>query len=61
MIELDSVGSVIDVNKLMVYPLNSDGTVDLYNGVGVEEVDDEWITRLSPRDASIWMYIDRIE
>ena len=50
MIKLDSVGSVLDTNKLVVYPLNSDGTVDKNNGVGVNELSQEWISSLSKRD-----------
>ncbi len=50
MVNLDSVGSVLDVEKLVVYPLNSDDTVDKNNGVDVSELSEEWMECLSKRD-----------
>jgi hypothetical protein len=50
MTKLDSVGSVFDKEKLVVYPLNSDDTIDKDNGVGVNDLSEEWIRSLSKSD-----------
>ena len=50
---LESVGSCIDCNG-MTYPLNVDGTPDMYDGMAVNVGDchDEWFGALSLEDLS---------
>lgn len=49
---LNSVGSVIDVKMLIVYPINSDDTIDMDNGVSTDDLSDEWVSGLSKEDIS---------
>ena len=55
MIELESVGCVLDPETAEVYPLFEDGSIDL--GMGVSLTDDEmpgdWIDALSEKDLEI--------
>jgi len=53
MIELESVGSVIDPQDGIVYPLFQNGAIDLGNGVELEEVSDEWFDSLSEEDMNL--------
>ena len=53
MIELESVGSVIDPQEGIVYPLFENGAIDLDNGVELEEVSDEWFDSLSENDMNL--------
>ena len=53
MIELESVGSVIDPQDGIVYPLFHNGAIDLGNGVELEEVSDEWFDSLSEDDMNL--------
>jgi len=53
MIELESVGSVIDPQDGIVYPLFENGAIDLGNGVELEEVSDEWFDSLSEDDMNL--------
>jgi len=53
LIELESVGSVIDPKELIVYPLFENGALDLGNGVHIEEVTDEWFESLSSYDVNL--------
>jgi len=53
MIELESVGSVIDPQDGIVYPLFQNGAIDLGNGVELEEVSDEWFDSLSEDDMNL--------
>ena len=48
--DLDSVGSVIDGNDGMVYPMLSDGEYDVICGTHLSEVDKEWFDNLSSVD-----------
>jgi hypothetical protein len=50
MIELESVGSVVDPELNIVYPLFENGAIDLGNGVELDEVSDEWFESLSEYD-----------
>ena len=50
MIELESVGSVVDPKENIVYPLFENGAIDLGNGVELDEVSDEWFESLSEYD-----------
>lgn len=52
MVYLNSVGSVIDVKKLIVYPINSDDTIDKDNGVSINDLSGEWVSALSNEDIS---------
>ena len=51
---LESVGSVFDFDKWMLYPLNSDGTVDEAMGVDGNCVDDKWLGKLSDSDSQLF-------
>ena len=53
MIELESVGSVIDPKEKIVYPLFENGALDLGAGVELEEVTDEWFEALSEYDLNL--------
>ena len=53
MIELESVGSVIDPQEAIVYPLFENGDIDLDMGVELYEVDDEWFEALSEYDLNL--------
>ena len=50
---LESVGSCIDADNV-IYPLNVDGTPDMYDGmaVNVGDCNDEWLGALSSGDRS---------
>jgi hypothetical protein len=50
MIELESVGSVINPQNGMVYPQLTNGLPDMECGVELEECDDEWFDSLSEDD-----------
>ena len=52
MIELESVGSVMNPQELIVYPVFENGALDLGNGVHIEEVTDEWFDALSTYDVN---------
>jgi hypothetical protein len=49
-VELKSVGSVIDMDDLVVFPMMENGEVDFTMGVTTDEVTDEWMSSLSVRD-----------
>ena len=53
MIELESVGSVIDPQDGIVYPLFENGAIDLGNGVELEEASDDWFDSLSESDMNL--------
>ena len=53
MIELESVGSVIDPQDGIVYPLFESGAIDLGNGVELEEASDDWFDSLSESDMNL--------
>ena len=53
MIELESVGSVVDPKENIVYPLFENGAIDLGMGVGIYEVSDEWFESLSEYDLNL--------
>ena len=53
MIELESVGSVIDPETAEVYPLFENGAIDLGCGVHLYEVTDEWFDSLSEYDLNL--------
>lgn len=49
-VNLDSVGCVIDTNEMLVHAQMKDGSVDLENGVHIDEVSEEWMSTLSIED-----------
>jgi hypothetical protein len=53
LIELESVGSVIDPKEKIVYPLFENGALDLGAGVDLYEVTDEWFEALSEYDLNL--------
>ena len=50
LVELKSVGSVIDVDDSIVFPMMENGEADFTMGVTTNEVTDEWMNSLSVRD-----------
>ena len=52
LIELKSVGSVLDTETGYIYPLNQDDTVDYTFGISLknEEVSSDWYNGLSVED-----------
>ena len=53
MIELESVGCVLDTETRIVYPLFENGAIDLGMGVEFEELDQDWLDQLSGEDVDI--------
>jgi hypothetical protein len=52
LVNLHSVGSIIDSETGTIYPSNIDGTPDLHCGVDVtDEPSDDWCSALSSADA----------
>ena len=52
LLELNSVGSIVDIEEKIVYPQLVNGLPDLECGVEVYEVSDEWFEGLSEGDIS---------
>ena len=50
MIELESVGCVVDPETRIVYPLYENGAIDLGSGVEFENLDQDWLDQLSGDD-----------
>ena len=48
--KLNSVGSVFDPLTTNVFALHSDRSIDFQSGIPIEEVDEEWIQKLSDED-----------
>ena len=53
LVQLSSVGSLIDLEEKIVYPEMENGLPDLECGVELVEVDDEWAFSLDKRDKEI--------
>ena len=53
LVQLSSVGSLIDLEEKIVYPEMVNGLPDLDCGVELDEVDDEWAFSLSDEDKEI--------
>ena len=53
LVQLNSVGSLIDLEEKIVYPEMENGLPDLDCGVELDEVDDEWAFSLSEEDKGI--------
>jgi len=50
LIELNSVGSIVDIEEKIVYPQMVNGLPDLVMGVEIYETSDEWFESLSQSD-----------
>ena len=50
LVELNSVGSLIDIEEKIVYPQMTNGLPDLDMGVEVYQTSDEWFEGLSETD-----------
>jgi hypothetical protein len=53
LVELKSVGSLIDMEEQVVYPQMVNGLPDLEMGVELVEVSDEWAFSLDQKDKEI--------
>ena len=53
LIELESVGCVIDPDTCEVYPLFENGALDFGNAVSLYETSDEWFEALSEYDKNL--------
>jgi len=53
LLRLESVGSLVDVDTLEVYPEMENGYPDWENGVELTQVSDEWAFSLSENDKTI--------
>ena len=49
-VELNSVGCVMDTNEMLVFPQMENGTVDIDNPVHIDDVSEEWMSTLSHED-----------
>ena len=52
-VALHSVGSVLDTEVAVVYPMNKDGSADYDSPFCLEDVDEEWYLELSEADHHI--------
>ena len=53
LIELESVGCVVDPDTLEVYPLYGSGAIDFGNAVSLYETSEEWFNALSEYDINL--------
>ena len=53
LIELESVGCVIDPDTLETYPLYGSGEIDFENAVSLYDTSEEWFNHLSEGDKQI--------
>ena len=49
-VSLNSVGCVMDTNEMLVHAQMEDGSVDIENGVHIDDVSEEWVASLSNED-----------
>ena len=49
LVDLSSVGCVIDTKTMLVHAQMQDGSVD-QNGVHIDDVSDDWMSSLSSKD-----------
>jgi hypothetical protein len=63
LINLNSVGSVIDADSGMIFPQNVDGSPDLECGSYIydEPEDSEWNETLSREDAAVVKFVSAIQ
>lgn len=50
LVKLNSVGSLIDTEERIVYPIQTNGYGDMDNGIELDEIDIEWWMNLSIED-----------
>ena len=50
LVQLKSVGCVLDTKELLVYPMYEDGSVDIGNFTELNECTEEWNESLSEED-----------
>ena len=50
LVQLESVGCVLDTNEFLVYPMYEDGSIDIGNFTELSECTEEWHESLSERD-----------
>ena len=55
LIELNSVGSLIDIEEQIAYPQMTNGLPDLDMGVEIDECSDEWWDSVSKEDMDLLM------
>ena len=53
LVELESVGCVIDPDTCEVYPLFENGAIDFGNAVSLYETSEEWFEALSEYDINL--------
>jgi len=61
LIKLESVGSLVDVDIMEVYPCMEDDTPDWGNGTPLTEVSDEWAFSLSESDKTLLEDLNLLE
>ena len=61
LIKLESVGSLVDVDIMEVYPCLEDDTPDWGMGIPLTEVSDEWAFSLSDEDKALLIKYDLLE
>jgi hypothetical protein len=61
LVKLESVGSLLDIDTLDVYPCMEDDTPDWDCGVPLTEVSDEWAFSLSDEDKALLIKYDLLE
>ena len=50
LVQLESVGCVLDTNEFLVYPMYEDGSIDIGNFTELNECTEEWHESLSDED-----------
>ena len=55
LLELNSVGSIVDIEEKIVFPQMTNGLPDLDMGVEVNECSDEWWDSVSKEDMDLLM------
>jgi len=61
LVKLESVGSLLDIDTLDVYPCMKDDTPDWGNSTPLTEVSDEWAFSLSDEDRALLIKYDLLE
>jgi len=61
LVKLESVGSLLDIDTLDVYPCMEDDTPDWECGTPLTEVSDEWAFSLSEEDKALLIKYNLLE
>lgn len=61
LLRLESVGSLVDVDIMEVYPEEENGYPDWEAGVPLTEVSDEWAFSLSEKDKQLLIDMNLLE